>query len=289
MTEWHYADTHGQAQGPFSAEQLRARLQRGELDHRTLVWCADLPDWQPLQHCAEALELTLPPPLPGETTATATIPANGLTGAVVDAGLWRRVAASIIDSFITTMVGYALMIPLMIVLGVGTSALRDRGAADAADGLTLLWFIAVYALLISVPAVYFGWMQSMRSQASLGKLAVGIKVVRGDGSRIGFWRGALRYLSLVLLTVLTLGIAALVSAFMAGMGQRKQALHDLICDTRVVDRWAYTDQPDRQQAGLDTVTKVVLAAYAALLLLAVTATLFSMLLMGLSAFGRWFG
>ncbi|HRN61774.1 MAG TPA: RDD family protein, partial [Luteimonas sp.] len=39
---------------------------------------------------------------------------------------------------------------------------------------------------------------------------------------------------------------------------RKQALHDMICDTLVVDRWAYTDRPDLQRRELGVVTWVVI-------------------------------
>jgi uncharacterized RDD family membrane protein YckC len=37
---------------------------------------------------------------------------------------------------------------------------------------------------------------------------------------------------------------------MAGFTQRKQALHDYLASTLVVDRWAYTRFPERQQRGL---------------------------------------
>lgn len=56
---------------------------------------------------------------------------------------------------------------------------------------------------------------------------------------------------------------------MAGMTQRKQAPHDKVCETLVVDRWAFTDHPERQSTGLDTVTIVVLAIYAVIVVIGV--------------------
>ncbi|KAG1059356.1 hypothetical protein G6F40_018145 [Rhizopus arrhizus] len=45
---------------------------------------------------------------------------------------------------------------------------------------------------------------------------------------------------------------------MAAFTERKQGLHDMICDTLVVDRWAFTDQPQLQRRELGTVTVLVL-------------------------------
>ena len=48
--------------------------------------------------------------------------------------------------------------------------------------------------------------------------------------------------------------------------ERKQAPHDMVCDTLVVDKWAFTDHPERQQQGLGTVTVVVLVLFGLFLL-----------------------
>jgi hypothetical protein len=41
-----------------------------------------------------------------------------------------------------------------------------------------------------------------------------------------------------------------IGFLMAGLTERKQGLHDLIAGTLVVDRWAFTSFPERQQRGL---------------------------------------
>ena len=92
------------------------------------------------------------------------------------------------------------------------------------------------------------------------------RVVRGDGSPIGFGRAFLRYLAYFLFVVLTCGIGVLVSGLMVAFTERKQAPHDMVCDTLVVDKWAFTDHPERQQQGLGTVTVVVLVLFGLFLL-----------------------
>ena len=90
----------------------------------------------------------------------------------------------------------------------------------------------------------------------------GIKVVRSDGSRISVARGVGRYFA-TFLSTLILGIGFLMAAFT----ERKQALHDMVCDTLVVDKWAFTAHPEWQKRELGTVTVVILALFGVLMLL----------------------
>ena len=121
-------------------------------------------------------------------------------------------------------------------------------------------------------------MHSSGNQASLGKMAIGIKVVRTDGSRISFWRAFGRYWALIPSAII-LGIGYLMAAFT----DRKQALHDMICDTLVVDKWAYTDRPEWQREDLGVVAIVVLAL-AGLLVFGMFALFATMMLAATSGF-----
>lgn len=263
MQDWHYADAARVQHGPLDAAELRARHAAGMLTPDTLVWQPGMAEWEPLSQHAAALGIHLDTPPPAPLASDSPVVE---AGDVVYAGLWRRVAASIIDGFATSVLSYAILIPVMLVLGMNLELLAGEDD-NTPPAVAITFFVLVYSILLVMPAVYFGAMQATRLQASLGKLAVGIKVTRGDGSRIGFWRGFLRHIVYLLVTILTCGIGSIVSAFMAGMTQRKQAPHDFCCDTLVVDRWAYSEAPQRQQQGLDTVTIVVLAIYGALLVL----------------------
>jgi uncharacterized RDD family membrane protein YckC/Tfp pilus assembly major pilin PilA len=134
------------------------------------------------------------------------------------AGFWRRAAAAFLD-------GLILIIPNFIV------ALFVPGA-----------WAAVAQIVID--ALYYALLTSSESQATLGKRAFGIKVTDLEGGRIGFGRALARYFA-AWISMLILGIGFL----MAGFPARKQALHDMICGTLVVNRDA---TPDEIVAGGET-------------------------------------
>lgn len=185
-------------------------------------------------------------------------------GHVVHAGLWKRFAASVIDSFVTIVLTYALLIPIMLIGFGSMGALGAGGDNPFAAGASVALMLLIYPIAFAVPCVYFGWMQSSSVQASLGKMAIGIKVVRGDGTRVSFWRAFLRSLLYTLFVTLSCGLGVLVSGLMAALTERKQALHDMVCDTLVVDKHAFTEHPEWQREELGTVTIVILVLFALL-------------------------
>lgn len=292
MSEWYYADTERQRHGPITVEAVREKFQQGELGMTSLVWREGMAQWQPLSDFADelAVSVAVEPGIDLRAdygfieTASAAAPAYDNTaspyaapaaplsgdstvvngGEIINAGLWRRFAASIIDSFATAILSYALLIPLMLLFGLSLSTLAQSEFASI--GSSIGFMIAQYGISILVPAIYFGWMHSTSSMASLGKLAVGIKVVRTSGERISFWRSFLRYVAFAVFTLATCGLGVLISGLMVAFSQRKQGLHDMICDTLVVDKWAFTDHPEWQQQGLGTVTIVILSIFGVLLL-----------------------
>jgi uncharacterized RDD family membrane protein YckC len=72
---------------------------------------------------------------------------------------------------------------------------------------------------------------------TLGKMACGLKVLRSDGRSLEWGVCFGRYF---MYNVLTAGIPylnsvmSLISGIMAGVDTEKRALHDRVCDTRVV-------------------------------------------------------
>lgn len=282
MSIWYYADADHVRQGPIDAASLvRLRLQGG-LTWETLVWREGMADWQPMRDVAAELAqaddrtptlAAAPAGEPGPASWAAPSPAERpdspyapptasvsaghavvAGGEVVHAGFWKRFAAMVIDGLVTGVASWVVQIPLLLLAG----AAGTMGGDLLGTGGSLAIMLLSYGVGLVVPLVYFAWMHSSSSQASLGKLAVGIKVCRGSGERIGFWRAFARYLAYFGTVVLSLGVGGLVSALTTGLAERRQALHDMICDTLVVDRWAFTDRPDLQRRELGVVTWVVL-------------------------------
>ena len=95
-------------------------------------------------------------------------------GHVVYAGFWKRVAAYLIDYLLTSVVGG------MVGMVIGVAA-GGAGLADDASGMMALQVVSgLVGFAISL--VYFSGFHASSLQATPGKLAIGIKVTRGDGS-----------------------------------------------------------------------------------------------------------
>ncbi len=170
-------------------------------------------------------------------------------GHVVQAGFWKRVAAYFIDYFITSLIGGVVGAIIGAVMGGALSL----GSSPGSSGFLLIQLVSgLVGFAISV--TYFSWFHSSALQATPGKLAIGIKVVRGNGEPISFLRGVGRCFAMILS-----GLILCIGYVMAAFTERKQGLHDLMCDTLVVDKWAYTRYPERQREELGVVTWVVLA------------------------------
>jgi uncharacterized RDD family membrane protein YckC len=181
-------------------------------------------------------------------------------GEVVYAGFLKRLAAMTIDGFVMMAVYFVLVMVFMLVgvAGVGLgSAFRPDSLASTGLGIGLI--LVMYVLPIIAQFAYFTWMHASSYQATLGKMAVGIKVVDADGARIGTGRALGRYAGFFFFTLLSCYLAAIVSAFTSGLTDRKQALHDMAASTLVVDRWAYTHHPERQNRDLGVVTIIVVS------------------------------
>ena len=200
-------------------------------------------------------------------------------GEVVYAGFWKRFAAYFIDSFLVGIVTWIVQMIVMAGFGVGAglTARSDPGSMIAGAGLFGFMF-GMVLVPVAMQAVYFAWMHSSDRQATLGKMAVGIKVTDEDGQRISFARGIGRFFA-TMLSSITLCIGYL----MAGFTDRKRALHDMVASTLVVDQWAFTAHPERQRHELGTVT-IVIAVIAGVLVIG-----YLLLIIGLIAFASYAG
>jgi uncharacterized RDD family membrane protein YckC len=93
----------------------------------------------------------------------------------------------------------------------------------------LFEFQAISTLTNITLAIIYAVFFISRYSATPGKMAVGLKLVRSDGSPLSTGRIIGRYFSEWLSSII-LFIGYIIAAF----DEEKRALHDRICDTRVI-------------------------------------------------------
>jgi len=77
--------------------------------------------------------------------------------------------------------------------------------------------------------LYFALMESSKTQGTVGKLVLKIKVTDYEGNRISFARATGRYFGKILS-----GMIMMIGYIMAGLTERKQALHDMLASCYVM-------------------------------------------------------
>jgi uncharacterized RDD family membrane protein YckC len=272
MAQWFYAKGD-QRLGPVDTQDLQARLEQGELNGDTLVWREGMSQWQPVREMAEELafgsaadkevnaaqDLAASPSVAASPYAAPQAPSYQPAyvtygGDVVHAGFLKRFAAAVIDGTLLTVLSGVLMLLVMVLFGAGSLWTPDAASSGLIAGAPLL----IVLLTWGGQAAYYTWMTSSSHQATLGKMAVGIKVVRSRGESLSSARSFGRFAAYIGLTLVTCYLALIVSAFMSGLTERKQGLHDMMVDSLVVDKWAFTANPERQRRDLGVVTWVVI-------------------------------
>ncbi len=246
---WYYVDG-GQQAGPVDDAQL-AELERvGKIQGDTLVWKEGMANWQPYQTAkaggaaggaAPAAVLTgnevVCAECGGIFKAEDTIQHGNIrvcanckpilmqklaegaplnTGAMNYAGFWTRFAAVFLDGLILWVINTALN----LAAGMGVFQ-TNRGQPSP---LIFVVFFFEIAIALSYETFMIG-----KYGATLGKMACKIRVVTADGGRVGYGRALGRYFSKMLS-----GLICAIGYIMAAFDDEKRALHDRICNTRVI-------------------------------------------------------
>jgi len=149
-------------------------------------------------------------------------------------GFWIRFGARFIDGLVFTIPAVALFAVLFL-----PSLMRAQGPARGnAPNATFLsvGFITFTLVFFLAGACYEILMLKYRS-ATLGKMACGLKVIRPDGRSLSWGVCIGRFF---MWNVVTSGIPYLNSIFLlataiiVAVDDEKRALHDRVCDTRVI-------------------------------------------------------
>lgn len=161
--------------------------------------------------------------------------------AVNYAGVFRRLVAYCADAVITAVLFVAMSFfvirPIFLVLFRG---LLSRGVsprdiwAVAEPWQKLTSGLILLGAATAVSAIYSAGLEQSSKQATWGKQALGLVVTDIHGRRISVARAAARWFVKVLTSALPL--LPLVSLLTVIGGKRKQALHDMLCETLVLRR-----------------------------------------------------
>lgn len=155
------------------------------------------------------------------------------------AGFWLRFVAFIIDSIILNIVQWIVILPILGAIGIGVGASTDGfdfASMSEGDAIAMVTAImgAIFAggmigLVINV--LYYTLMEASKFQATIGKMALGLKVTDTNGAKIDFVKSLIRQIGKYIS-----GIILMIGYIMAGFTEKKQALHDMIASTLVVKK-----------------------------------------------------
>ena len=134
------------------------------------------------------------------------------------AGFWWRFLALLIDEFILIVAGG-------IAAAVVGAALVGSGRGEGSVQILTTILALIWTWL------YFALFESSSWRAIPGKKICGLVVTGDNGERISFGRATGRYFARILS-----GLILMIGYMMAGWTQRKQALHDITCDTLVLKK-----------------------------------------------------
>ncbi len=248
--DWYYAQGKEQ-KGPITEAEFDDLVASGTITSATLIWHEGLDRWRPRSEVVAGLGLvdeTASEPASlspegeysagvepcrecGRSFATEEMVSyadqwvcadcrtvffqrvkEGVHGAgdLRYAGFWIRVGAKFVDGV------------CLVVLGLPNQFI----APSISDPTVGFLFSMTFSLLIGLAYTVFFL---GRFGATPGKMALGLKVVRADASPISYMRAAGRHFA-ELVSYLILLIGYIMVAF----DDEKRALHDRICDTRVV-------------------------------------------------------
>jgi uncharacterized RDD family membrane protein YckC len=254
---WYYAEDEIQI-GPLTDSEFEELVRIGKIEDATMVWHDGLAGWQSYG----SLRNPQPVPVAGTSMPVAIsaaapalkcsqchreFPADDLIryqdswicsnckplffqrlreglpapGTFVYAGFWIRAGAKMIDFVILWIAEMAFLFALMPIFGISFFS-PARGTAPN------LAFLLIYPFLIGFSFAYSVYFVG-KYGATPGKMALGLKIVSSSGQPVGYGKAFARMLGEMLS-----GLICYMGYIMVAFNDEKKALHDQICDTRVI-------------------------------------------------------
>lgn len=241
--------------GPFTRAQVAEKLEAGEFSLESLAFVEGLTQWTPLRDVLAKVDAAampvpvIPPPsfTPPPAMSPPVAPAYSYAatmqppGHLVYGGFWLRFAAYFIDALILCIPVIILLVILGMAVGgfaamtAGFSQSSGNENSDRAVNVALPAGVILFELVIGVGFgvvswLYYALLESGPGQSTYGKRVMGLKVTNMAGERISFGHASGRFFSKIITGLVPFAIGYI----MAGLTERKQALHDLIAGTLVI-------------------------------------------------------
>lgn len=145
-------------------------------------------------------------------------------GSISIASVGRRFVASFID-------GLLIVCPIvMIGVGIGVASGAAGGGAGGGGALSDTIGPMLQALIFVVQGIYYGFMESSESQATIGKRIMKLKVADLDGNRLSVSKAMIRGFARTA-TGTFCGLLFLFAFF----NDKKQCIHDKFAGSIVID------------------------------------------------------
>ena len=172
--------------------------------------------------CGASLQTMTTRPYVQQTVASA-IPA-------VYAGFWKRFVAALLDGIVLSIPTFIIFVILGLSFGIWeeTEYYYYEETTPSVPMLLAFWLVSPI-----ISWLYYSLMESSSKQATLGKMALGIKVTDVGGNRISFARATGRHFAKILSSLILL-----VGYIMVAFTEKKQGLHDIVADCLVVVKGA---------------------------------------------------
>jgi uncharacterized RDD family membrane protein YckC len=234
---WYYAHG-GERVGPVDQAALNAAISNGIIDDTTLVWRDGMTDWRPwgevrsqaspgtelCAECGQRFPIGEMVAFQNQHICAACKPVyfqrvketGGAATVFTYAGFWIRFVAKFVDGIIAGIIGMLWQFTLGLLL--------PQEDPTAFGPLFILSTLGGFLFGIAYYVYFVG-----KFGATPGKMALGLRIVRADGSSLTYGRATGRFFADYLSNLILF-----IGYIMAAFDDEKRTLHDRICDTRVV-------------------------------------------------------
>jgi len=259
---WYYVDA-GQQAGPVDDAQLEELLRSGRIQNDTLVWQEGMANWAPYSQAKTPPPAAAPPvaAFPGSAGAAGAAreavcvecgkifnldemirhsgnyvcagckpvfmqklaegAKTNIAGVMSYAGFWIRFGAYVLDVLI--------LLAVNVFIGMIAGLTMSQAVGVKPTG-AILFQLILTGINLAIGVTYEVFMIG-RFGATLGKMACKIQVVTAEGQRVSYGRALGRYFAKMLS-----GLICAIGYIIAAFDEEKRALHDHICNTRVVSK-----------------------------------------------------